>query len=300
MIRIFKHNSPYLDLKRWNEIVGRSANGLVYSYSWYLEALNVEWLALIKDDYDYIMALPIQRKWGIIPIIYQPLLVQQLGIITIKSNIDQIIIQEFISAIPWWYLKIYFHFNFNNKNLPENRFVYEERINFILDLNSSYETIKKNYNRDATRNIKKQSNPEFQFREYIDIEKVLLIYLEMLKTTDANLKSKEVIQLKNLIIFLAHNKHAYQLNLLHNKSIVAFAFCAIDHKRMYYILGAADENKVDKAIMHLVLDELFKRKAESNLIFDFEGSNLPGVAAFFRKFGAINQNYFLAHKRIFI
>src|SRR5690606_17349129 len=109
MIRIFKHNSPDLDLKKWDEVVGISPNGLIYAYSWYLDALNVEWLALIKDDYEYIMALPIQRKWGIVPISYQPILVQQLGVISPENNINQSIIQEFVSAIPFWYLKVYFH-----------------------------------------------------------------------------------------------------------------------------------------------------------------------------------------------
>jgi hypothetical protein len=46
---------------------------------------------------------------------------------------------------------------------------------------------------------------------------------------------------------------------------------------------------------HFLFDEIFKEFAASNLVFDFEGSDIPGVKIFYEKFGAANQPYYRLH-----
>ena len=41
---------------------------------------------------------------------------------------------------------------------------------------------------------------------------------------------------------------------------------------------------------------MIKKNAAKNIIFDFEGSMLPGVAKFFKSFGAIENNYYSLEK----
>jgi len=44
--------------------------------------------------------------------------------------------------------------------------------------------------------------------------------------------------------------------------------------------------------MYFLLDSFIKTNAEQDLILDFEGSMIPGVARFYSGFGAIPETYF--------
>jgi hypothetical protein len=46
---------------------------------------------------------------------------------------------------------------------------------------------------------------------------------------------------------------------------------------------------------HFLLNSILQQFAGSNLIFDFEGSDIPGVKIFYEKFGAVNQRYYKMH-----
>ncbi len=46
---------------------------------------------------------------------------------------------------------------------------------------------------------------------------------------------------------------------------------------------------------HTLLNEVLKEFSERDLLFDFEGSDLPGVKEFYEYFGPVNQPYFHYH-----
>ena len=48
--------------------------------------------------------------------------------------------------------------------------------------------------------------------------------------------------------------------------------------------------RVKRAHFYL-LDQLIAEFATKNMILDFEGSDVPGIAEFYRKFGSVNQPY---------
>jgi hypothetical protein len=43
--------------------------------------------------------------------------------------------------------------------------------------------------------------------------------------------------------------------------------------------------------MFLLIDEFIKKYSEKNLILDFEGSNMEGIARFYQGFGATDCEY---------
>jgi hypothetical protein len=52
---------------------------------WHLDRTAVVWDALVWGDYEFVMPLPVRKKWGI-QYVYQPLFCQQLGIFPKPSN----------------------------------------------------------------------------------------------------------------------------------------------------------------------------------------------------------------------
>ena len=46
---------------------------------------------------------------------------------------------------------------------------------------------------------------------------------------------------------------------------------------------------------HFLYDSLIKEYSQTGLIFDFEGSDIPGIKHFYKSFGAIEQPYSRIH-----
>jgi hypothetical protein len=89
-IRHLKHSE--IDLQKWDSCVQNAANALVYAESWYLDIVSPHWEALVADDYEYVMPLPVKRKFGI-PFLVQPPLSQQLGVFSLHI-IDKSIVKQ--------------------------------------------------------------------------------------------------------------------------------------------------------------------------------------------------------------
>ncbi|RYZ38860.1 MAG: hypothetical protein EOP49_30670 [Sphingobacteriales bacterium] len=43
---------------------------------------------------------------------------------------------------------------------------------------------------------------------------------------------------------------------------------------------------------HFLLDKLIRELAGSGLLLDFEGSDVPGIASFYKTFGSVDQPYY--------
>ena len=70
------------------------------------------------------------------------------------------------------------------------------------------------------------------------------------------------------------------------------AFFIEDRRTLYYLLGGYSDNDNNGLAMSLLLWRGIKYAAQHQLVFDFEGSMIPGVAAFFKSFGGVPTKYF--------
>src|SRR5688500_2956885 len=86
-----------LDVEKWNACVDAAPNGLIYAYTFYLDAMCDNWDALVLNDYEAVMPLPWRKKWGV-TYLYQPLLVAQLGLF--GKGITKGMFLRFLNAIP--------------------------------------------------------------------------------------------------------------------------------------------------------------------------------------------------------
>jgi Acetyltransferase (GNAT) domain len=64
-----------IDADRWDACVA-ARDGEVFSEYWYWNAVCSSWQAWVKGDYEDVMAIPTERKWGIIPLMRTPLYVK--------------------------------------------------------------------------------------------------------------------------------------------------------------------------------------------------------------------------------
>ena len=73
--------------------------------------------------------------------------------------------------------------------------------------------------------------------------------------------------------------------------LLSAAVFLFSHRRAYYILVGNHPGSKHIGASHALIDAFIKDYSNSNLILDFEGSDIPGLAAFYAGFGAQLENY---------
>lgn len=72
----------------------------------------------------------------------------------------------------------------------------------------------------------------------------------------------------------------------------ATLFCVRDERRTWYLAGGGDPELRSSGAGSMLMWELIKDAAKRGLVFDFEGSMIPGVERYFRNFGGRQETYF--------
>ncbi|WEK35446.1 MAG: GNAT family N-acetyltransferase [Candidatus Pseudobacter hemicellulosilyticus] len=94
---IHYYRRDQLDSQRWDQCIDNAGNGNVYAYSGYLDGMAQNWDALVLNDYEAVMPLTWNRKWGI-PYLYQPAFTAAAGVF--GNGITGTVLQAFLLAIP--------------------------------------------------------------------------------------------------------------------------------------------------------------------------------------------------------
>jgi hypothetical protein len=72
----------------------------------------------------------------------------------------------------------------------------------------------------------------------------------------------------------------------------ASTICLFDGRRIYFILSSVTEAGKKNQANHFLVDHIIREFAGKDLVFDFEGSDIPGIAEFYLGFGAVDQPYY--------
>lgn len=270
-----------IDYEKWNKSISQAKNQLVYAETWYLDIVSPEWEALVADDYKYVMPLPVKTKYAI-PYLVQPILTQQLGIFS-ASEVSEIIIKEFLKRIPYPSYEL----NFNEENfIPEA----ESFPNYVLSLRPTYEELKAKFSKNTKRNIDKAQQAGLQVRNLFSISDFLdFYYLQEKKFIYPERSLLEILlgqgKEKNAVdifgVFSPHNELIAALCMIHSK------------KRLTYWIPVSNAVGKKTSAMFLLVDEIIRQNAERDVILDFEGSRVDGIARFYKGFGSEYKPYFV-------
>lgn len=71
------------------------------------------------------------------------------------------------------------------------------------------------------------------------------------------------------------------------------ASCVIvhSHNRIYYVLVGNHPDGKTIGASHALINAIIKDHAGKNLVLDFEGSDIPGLAFFYKSFGSVEEKY---------
>jgi hypothetical protein len=278
---------PHTEINRtkWDACIDNAGNGLVYGYSFYLDKMARNWDGLVLNDYEAVMPLTWNKKYGI-HYLYQPFLCAQLGLF--GNNMSSSLLDTFLRAIPkrFSYWDIYF----NHQNVfPLNDFKLYKRSNFVLDLNRSYDELYKNYRENIQRNIRKAEQAGCMTRKDFDVEKVIELALpKMNDHTDV----QNIERFKELYKQLHSRQQAITYGIFSaNNELLASCVFFFSHQRAYYILVGNHPGGRTIGASHALIDAFARDHAGKNMLLDFEGSDIPNLAFFYSSFGAMEENY---------
>ena len=263
-----------IDFERWDKAIASSQNELIYAYSWYLNCVSPGWEALISGSYEYIMPLPVKKRYGFSYVV-QPALTQQCGIFS-SNFLSNETVEQFIGAIPY----ISYELNLNESNLA---YKYPKRPNLILELDSPYKRLYSNFSSNTKRNIIKANSFSLTTDLDLSVNDFLRFYYNHEK--NYSLPDKKIVEnlinkateLGKIRIFGVRNSA---------NEIISVLGLLISDDRLIYLLPSSNIEGKDKSAMFLLLNEIIKNNAQSNRVLDFEGSAIEGVARFYKGFGA--------------
>lgn len=280
---------PYkeIDKKKWDICIENADNGLIYAYSFYLDNMAKHWDALVLGNYEAVMPLTWNKKYGI-HYLYQPFLTAQLGVF--GDKIFEKKCGDFIQAIPLKFKFIDISLNSGHiSSIPSGYNLI--RLNHILDLNKPYSELYNNYRENIQRNIKKALQSGCSVQKDFDVEKVIELAIQQMKS-QGNDETANIKQFRKLYEYLHIRKMAitYGIFSLQNE-LMASCVYFFSHNRAYYILVGNHPNSKSTGASHALIDAFIKDNTGKNMILDFEGSDIPGLALFYTSFGAVEEVY---------
>lgn len=287
-LNYYKHAN--IDKIRWDKCILESSNGLIYALSWYLDAVTQEnWDALISSDFQYVMPIPLRKKMGI-TYLSMPVFTQQLGIFG-PGEISGEIIRHFCRQIAANIKYTDYNLNYQNLNNDVQDFSVKERTNLILFIPEKRDELFRMFNENTIRNIKRCEKSSVSMSTG-SIRSIISLFM---KNRGRNIPEWDISvynSLERLYNMCLMRNYGISLGAYNPKGeMISGAFILQWKDRATFIFsGNSEEGKETGALSGLIYKYL--SEAPPNIkIFDFEGSDDPGLARFYGGFGAINSNY---------
>lgn len=266
----------------WDACIENSTHSEIYAVSWFLDIVSPGWKAFVYNNYEAVMPLPVKKKFGFSYIV-QPPFCQKLGIFSntiISSELIPLFEAEIIKFRSIRYASYNPVFSEKTKKNIRN--------NYILSLNKPYEDLYKNYNTNTKRNIKKSENNTIQITNISESD-----FLEFYSKS-FNFSVPQIY--KDIMPLLLQKGNAMNQvwilgAYLHSELQSATAFF-ITKNKIYYLFTCGSKESKNNGAMFSIIDFCIKKFANSSKILDFEGSSIPGVAQFYKGFGASNEPYY--------
>jgi len=283
-IRYFSNHE--VDKTKWDRCLKESDNGLIYGYSFYLDHMAGHWDGLVLNDYEAIMPLTWNKKYGIY-YLYQPFLCAQLGVF--GKNVDTKTSNSFLKAIPTKFK--YWDISLNHQNILHLKdFNIVLRNNFVLRLSPGYDHIYKNYRGNIQRNIKKAFQLGCVSQTNFPVERV--IELSKQQTKSYSNQKHDFERFRGLYYLLHERKQAITYGIFSAaRELLSSCVFFFSNNRAYYILVGNHPNGRTMGASHALIDAFIKDHAGNNLVLDFEGSDIRNLALFYSSFGAIDEKY---------
>ncbi|MDR3047257.1 MAG: hypothetical protein LBU51_06545 [Bacteroidales bacterium] len=295
MALYLKHSE--IDQHRWNQAIQQASYPTVFAETDFLDIASPQWCAIVKDDYEFVMPLPVRKKW-VFSYIFHPNFFPPYGIFSSKI-ITKELVKEFVDAIPKKYLQADLVFN-PTCDFDKFFLTVKKKRTSLLSLSDSYEHIYHSFAENCKRNIKKSANFDLKITHHVDIDNIITLFQNnrgksknvTLSAIDYAIlqKTGQLLQKKGLLeIIVVENA---------NKNLLAGALFAKDHRRIRFLFSGRDKIFSYKRAMFFLVNYFIKTHENQDLILDFHGSMDENLSRFYEGFGANIEEFYTTTKHV--
>ncbi len=287
MLTVRYISSQQIEKDKWNTCVANAPNGLVYACTDFLDHLSDYWMGAVVGNYEAVFPIPYRRKMGI-RYVCMPAFSQQMGLFGPEALMEPYL-SEILKHIALNYRLADMMLNFGNVHKTSHRL----HLNLTLPLQDGYAAMAKNFKQDLQKNLTRAAKFDMVYEATDDLEKVIALYHTHYgqRMGMRNQDYRQLLQLANSW----HSKGRCFARIIRGKQEQDWHACALflrDDKRIYNLANTTLPNGRTIEANHVLLHELIKEFAGQRLWLDFEGSDLPGIARFYRKFGPQEEWYY--------
>ena len=289
MIQYLPHKD--INFTLWDACILQSHNPLLYGVSWYLnEVCDNKWDALILGNYEAVMPLCYNRKWGL-KYIYPPLFAQQLGVFS-KQKISSYEIDDFLNHIPtkFRYVEMCVPLTNASEVIVESCV---QNTNIVLSLNSSYTDLFQNYSTNLKRNLKKVNTAKLVFAKEVNLTDVIELFKNFKGLEYPDMGSKQYETLLKLNEAAIQHKQSWCVGVrdsASNELLAGALFMVVKQRIIFLFSGVSAKGKQERAMFYLI-DQMIQLHADKDIVLDFEGSNNTELARFYLGFGSREEKY---------
>jgi hypothetical protein len=277
-----------IDKQKWDECILNSPNSMVYACSWYLDCMAPYWEALIMGDYDYIMPLPVRSKLGI-KYIFQPLFTAQLGVFgyeKITADIVNAFMQQFNAITKFAEYDL-------NYACYTPQYPLLQRNNYILPFKQQgYTQIAAHYNRLANRKLLLAQKNELILQEGVDYHTIIDLCKQDTINKNMGFALHEFEDAKKLFTYATQHGLCITVGAYKNNVLLSSIAAIIYNNRIFSLVAGNTAEAKTHGAFYAVLDYLLQKYANTNYVFDFEGSDVEGIAFVFKNLGGIAEPYY--------
>ena len=239
-----------------------------------------QWQALILNDYEAVMPLPVRKKWGI-QYLFQPAFFQQGGIyspIPVSKETTEQFLKIVMNNFPYAEICM----NHSNK-IPQIQYLEAtKRSNFILSLNKTKEEITGNFSESFIKNVLKAKKTGLIYEKSDNLSGVIALYRSLYSKRFPSVKKYDYENFEALGIDL-QRKNAVIIRKVLNTAgeLLAMILLFQDKNRLYNLMSCTTPKGRDSEANYFLFDKLIEEFCKSNKVLDLEGSDIPGIADFY-------------------
>ncbi|WP_181307776.1 GNAT family N-acetyltransferase [Rufibacter sp. XAAS-G3-1] len=288
MIQVLRHHE--INFARWAACLLSAPEPLVYLQAWYLDVVcGGQWEALVEvqdDEYVSLFPLPVKKLLGSKKV-YQPLFTQQLGLVTTPASRHKAV-EEYLAFLPELYTQVQYQMALPkgaSLELPEP-WVFRLRPNYELSLAAEYAVLRQHYTTNHRRNLKKAETTQLVLVSATTISPLLGLFQSTKGKELPYLRPRHYQKLEKLYRQAQKEGVGEVWEVRNQNKLLAAAFILRTAHRITFLFGASAAEGRTRNAMAFLLDQLMQQEGGSGKTFDFEGSEVPGVANFYAGFGA--------------
>jgi len=273
-----------------------SPTRIVYGYTWYLDAVLSEpgwkWMGVVLVNevgtYQAVMPVPLRRKFGRW-VVHQPLLCQFLGVFSPDSTIDPAPLYQMIQQRFRYGSKL--SVRASTRELSGFERTQSQRT-YVLDLSKTYEAIAGNYSRDRRLNLRRAQSVGWQVVESDDITPLIMLFRTYHAVGVQGGVGEWAYGLLTRLYGALRQRQLVTLRyaLLDGRIEAGALFVQEDNRLIYLFNAASDKGRIGNA-RTLLIDQLIRESAQQPILLDFESPEKLSIAAFYRSFGTVSEEY---------